>query len=100
MAACCALEPAPSRVPLSYSVLLPASLVPLLLADSLAAPHAASAREPASAIATGMARLLVLCVNSMPLDMGPGRRCRAHWTDVEDGREPKWPLQGRSVNAG
>src|SRR4051794_9792902 len=73
MAACWALEPAPFRVPLSCSLLLAASLLPLP-PDSLAAPHAASAREPASAIATGRARVLVLSFNSMPLDIGPWER--------------------------
>src|SRR4051794_20482190 len=98
MAACWALDPAPLRVPLSCSALLPASEPPPPLSDSLEAPHAASAREPASAIASGRARVLVLSFNSMPLDMGPGSFCRAHWTNVEKAREPRWPPQGRSVN--
>jgi hypothetical protein len=48
--------------------LLLASLLPLPLLDSLEAPHAVSAREPASATATGMARVLVLSFNSVPFD--------------------------------
>jgi hypothetical protein len=61
MAACWALEPAPLRVPDScFSALLLAALPEPALDFSLDAPQAVSASAPASAIATGMARVVVL----------------------------------------
>src|ERR1700750_1375399 len=88
IAACWALEPAPLRVPLSCLALVLAAepLLPLLL-FSFEAPHAASAREPASAATTRgtltpvTERVLLLSIKSMPLEMArtsvPGRRQRA-----------------------
>ena len=69
MAACWLLAPAPTRSPLSWAEsLLPASAVP---PPSLAAPRAESARVPASATDTVVARVLVLSFNSVPLDSCP-----------------------------
>jgi hypothetical protein len=82
MAAVCALDPAPSRVPLSCPALLPALPLAPLADDSLEAPHAVSVTEPASAIVSGMARVLVLSFNSMPLDMGPDVGAGL-WTTIE-----------------
>src|SRR5690348_1399155 len=100
MAACCALEPAPFRVPLSC---VAPSLPPLAAEVSLAAPQAASAREPASTRTPGAtprvtARLVLLKVTSLPLD-GPGRRCRAR--DCEgDARKPSRRIRVLPVNGG
>src|SRR4051812_20446726 len=99
MAAVCALDPAPFRVPLSCSALLPALPFPLSPDDSLEAPHAVSARVPASAMVIGTARVVVLSFNSMPLDMGPDVDAGLE-TDDREGREPKWTPPGPSVNAG
>src|SRR6185436_1121501 len=99
MAAVCALDPAPLRVPLSCAALLSALPLPLSPDASLEAPHAVSARDPARAIVSGMARVVVLSFNSMPLDMGPDVAAGL-WTDDREGREPRWTPPGPSVNGG
>jgi hypothetical protein len=69
IAACCALEPAPLRLPLSWGALLLLPLpVELLAALSLEAPQAARARVVASAADTAAARVVVLSFNSVPFD--------------------------------
>src|SRR4051794_15869298 len=98
MAACWALEPAPLSEPLSCLALLLAAVPVLALEDSLEAPHAASAREPASAVTTVTARVLLLSVKSMPLGR-PGRRCRAGDNDRKV-RQHKWTHPGARVNSG
>ncbi|CCH90431.1 protein of unknown function [Modestobacter italicus] len=70
MAACCALEPAPTRSPLSSAEELPLALLsePLLLVSSFEAPQAAVARTAASDADTAAARVVVLSFNSVPFD--------------------------------
>src|SRR4051812_27812251 len=68
MAAVCALEPAPTRSPLSSGAELPLPALLALPVSSLAAPQAARAREVASAADTAAARVVVLSFNSGPFD--------------------------------
>src|SRR3712207_5632993 len=102
MAACWLLAPAPTRSPLSSAALdslPPPSLPPEELSDSFAAPHAASARVPASVVERTAARDLLLSFNSVPFARGDrsGRRAGEGPTG-SDGRQPRWPVPGRSVN--
>jgi hypothetical protein len=70
IAACCALEPAPTRSPLSWAAELPPALLPepLLLESSFEAPQAAVARTAASDADTAAARVVVLSFNSVPFE--------------------------------
>src|SRR6476620_3092089 len=97
IAACCAVEPAPLRLPLSAAALL----LPLALDDddSFDAPHAASASEPASAMATGMARDVVLSFNSGASRRGPAHLSDGPESDTREVREPRWTSPVPSVNS-
>src|SRR3954454_24917705 len=99
MAACCALEPAAFSVPLSCSAPAEPELDEDPASASFAAPHALSARVPASATPSGMARVLVLSFNSVPLVWTRTRSGRQGSTNDGDAREVRWTPNPGEVNA-
>src|SRR5689334_23028893 len=96
MAACWAVEPAPFSVPLSCAALLPPDVLAAVF-DSFDAPHAASARVPASAMATGTARDVVLSFNSGPLDMAQASQPGPE-SNTGKARQPRWTAPECRVN--
>jgi hypothetical protein len=97
MAACWALEPAPTRSPLSCAALLPPALLfpPL----SLEAPHAARGRVLARAAERTTVRVVVLSFNSVPFDWRrPGFDPGQVSSNDEDARHGRWTDPGTSVN--
>src|SRR3978361_1032912 len=102
IAACCALDPAPLRAPLSWGALL----VPLLLSaaealppPSLAAPHAVRASEPARAADSAAARVVVLSFNTVPFDWCPDVGAGQRGSIGHHGGQGRWTDPGAAVNA-
>src|SRR5215213_2487478 len=100
MAAVCALEPAPTRLPLSSGAELPLLADTASALSSLAAPQAARARTAASDADTAAARVVVLSFNSVPFDWcartsEPGRE-----SNEQDAKQLRWTDPGGSVNEG
>src|SRR4051812_17332853 len=89
MAACWALEPAPTRSPLSCAAeLLP--LAAVVLPPSFEAPQAARASEPATAADTAAVRVVVLSFNSVPFDRRGARTSMpGRWIE----RTPCWAAE-------